>query len=113
MATLPQKLFDVRNGNNCVDADATAYPAATVIVFKDAAAKNKVVDSFATAYGYQATIPDPANPGQTINNPQSKQAFYNARLTDFIRDIYRSVTIRAAEVAAAVTAKTNADGELP
>lgn len=113
MATIPTRLFDIRNGNGALDADATPYPAATLIVFKDAAAKTKVIQSFCDAYGYQATIPDPANPGQTINNPQSKQAFYNSKLTEFIKDIHRSVTIKAAELAAANTAKTNADGELP
>lgn len=41
-------------------------PAAQCLRFRDA---------IAAAYGYTDTIPDPNNPGSTIPNPVSKQAF--------------------------------------
>lgn len=112
MPAVPTKLFDVRNGNNAVDADATAYPRATLIVFKDNASKNAVMKAFADAYGYQATVPDPATPGATIPNPQSEQGFFNRLLQDYIRGIYKAQKEAAATAAALATA-TAANAELP
>lgn len=110
--TIPTKLFDVRNGNGVVDSGVT-YPNAIVIPFKDAAAKTKTVDAIATAYGYQATIPDPVNPGQTIANPQSKAAFANKQIAAYLRDNLESVSLNTAAEAARKTAKTASDAELP
>lgn len=70
MPAIPTKLFDVRQGNNAADADATVYPRATLIVFKDNAAKQTVIDAFALLGSYSATLPD-GSP-----NPQSAQSFF-------------------------------------
>ena len=121
-AQAPTKLFDVRNGNGIVD-NSVAQPQATYIAYKDAAAKQKVLDAFATAYGYPATVPNPAfdsskpvdaqtNP-QTIPNPQTKQAFFNRQLTAYIRDIVRSEAIKTAAKTASDTASTAVDLDLP
>jgi hypothetical protein len=112
MSQAPTKLFDVKNGNGIVD-NGVAQPQATYIVFKNAAAKQAIIDSFATAYDYQATVPDPANPGQTIPNPQSKQAFFNRRLTLFIRDVHKSEQVKVAAKTATDTASAAADADLP
>lgn len=42
-----------------------------------AAKKQKVLDLYCQTRGYQETIPDPENPGQTIPNPISKKQFVN------------------------------------
>ena len=110
---IPTRAFDVRNGNGVVDA-GTTYPQATVIVFKDKAAKDGIIDAFAAQYGYQATVPNPANPnGEQIPNPQNKQAFMNAKITAYLRDIYRASKITAAADAAKKTAEAAADSDLP
>ena len=83
MPALPNKLFDVRNGNNAVDSDATVYPRATIIVFKDNAAKQTVMDAFALLGNYSATLPD-GSP-----NPQSDQQFFNKELQQFIKERVR------------------------
>jgi hypothetical protein len=114
---IPTKLFDVQNGNGAV-LDVT-YPRATLIAFKDNASKDAVIDAFAAMGGYQDTVPnpayDPAVPGSTptIPNPQSKQQFYTKRVTQFIRDTYKSYKISVAEKAAKATAETAAEAELP
>ena len=113
---VPTKLFDVRNGNG-LTLDAVTYPRATAIVFRDNAAKNKVMDAFASAYGYQATIPNP-NAGQegqpaTIPNPQTQQAFFNQQITRYIRDIVRSEEIKAAAKTAGDNAAATVDADLP
>lgn len=121
-AQAPTKLFDVRNGNGIVDNGVTQAQA-TYIVYKDQPAKQKVLDAFVSAYGYQATVPNPAfdsskpvdaqtNP-QTIPNPQSKQAFFNRQLTAYIRDIVRSEAIKTAAKTASDSAATTADSDLP
>jgi len=111
MAAIPTKLFDVRTGNDAVDKDSTPYPAATLLVFRDAAAKTKLIQSFCDFYGYPVTIVDEA--GQTIPNPQSKQAFFNAKLTDYLKEIHRGHKTQVAVQLAAATARTDADAELP
>lgn len=105
IAQVPTRLFDVRNGNGVVDG-ATTYPAATVIPYKDAASKTKIVDAFCTAYGYQDTI-------NGAPNPQSKQAFFNARLTAYIKGVYQSEAVKAAEKAAGDAARNSTDAEVP
>ena len=104
-AQVPARLFDVRNGNG-LTLDGTTYNRATVIVFKDNAAKDAVIDAFADARGYHATID-----GQP--NPQSKQAFFNAAIQQFIKDVHRSQKGNAAAASAKTTAEAAADAELP
>ncbi len=92
----PSKLFDISNGNGAVIGGETVTRG-TLIWYANNAAKNKVEDQFALAYGYQATVTNPAfNPAlpvdpitnpATIPNPQSKAAFFNRQLTQFIKDI--------------------------
>ena len=111
-AQAPTKLFDVRNGNG-LTLDGVTYNRATVIVFRDNAAKNKVIQRFCEAYGYQATVPDPNNPGQTIPNPVSDQVFFNRQLTTYIKDVVRAQGIAAAADAARKTAAEAEDTDLP
>ncbi len=118
----PTKLFDVRNGNGAV-IGADTYNRATIIVYRDNAAKDKVIQRFCEAYGYQATVPNPAfnpqlpvdpvtNP-QTIPNPVSNQVFFNRQLTAYIRDVVRAQGIAAAAEAAKKKSADAEDTELP
>lgn len=111
-AQIPTRLFYVRNGNGLVENSVT-YNRATYIAFKDNASKDAIIDAFCAMGGYTDTVPDPANPGQTIPNPQSKQAFYNKRIEAFIRDTYKSYRVSVAEKAAKATAEAAAEAELP
>lgn len=61
--SIPTRAFDVRNGNGVVD-NGTTYPAAIVIPFKDAAAKQKWLDDYAEANNWANQTPQ-----------QTKQAF--------------------------------------
>lgn len=61
--SIPNRAFDVRNGNGVIDA-GTTYPAAIVIPFKDAAAKQKWLDDYAEANNWENQRPQ-----------QTKQAF--------------------------------------
>jgi hypothetical protein len=117
-AQIPQKLFDVRNGNG-LTIDGTTYPRANYIAFKDNAAKDAMIDAVCAMGGYQATVPnpayDPAVEGSqpTIANPQTKQQFYTKRIEQFLRDNYKAYKTSVAEKAAKATAETAADAELP
>ena len=118
----PTKLFDVSNANGATIGGETVVRG-TLIWYKDNAAKNKVEDQFAIAYGYPVTVTNPAfNPAlpvdpitnpQTIPNPQSKAAFMNKQLTRYIKDIVKSSQVQAAAATAAASAATSADTELP
>jgi len=112
----PTKLFDVSNGNGAVIGGETVTRG-TLIWYKDNAAKNKVEDQFAIAYGYQATVPNPlfGQNGQpaTIPNPQSKAGFFNRQLTQFIKESVKSSQGQAAAAAAAASASASADTDLP
>lgn len=109
---IPTKLFDVRSGNGVVDTGVT-YPRATVVVFKDNTSKDALIDAFAAEYSYQAIVPNPAIPGQTMANPQSKQGFFNEKLSVYLKDIYKAHKTKAAAKAANDTAASAADAELP
>lgn len=108
----PNKLFDIKNGNGVVDG-AETVTRGTLIWYGDNAAKDKVIDRFCAAYGYQDNIDDPNNPGQQIPNPQGRQAFFNARLTDFIKDVVKAQAIREASATAAATADSTETTDLP
>lgn len=102
---LPAKLFDVRNGNAIVDSGVT-YPRATVIIFKDNASKDAMIDAFAAEYNYHETI-------NGAPNPQSKQAFMNTKITAYLKDVYKASQGNAAAKTAKQTADTASDAALP
>lgn len=111
--TIPTRLFDVRNGNGVVAAGVT-YPQAIVIVFKDKAAKDEVLDAFAAQYNYQAKVADPANPtGPQIDNPQTKAGFANRQITAYVRDVYKAAQAQTATDTARKAADSAADAKLP
>lgn len=62
------------------------------------AAMPRVIDAFATAYQYQATVPNPNGEG-TVPNPQTKAQFARQRILSYIQEV-----VRAAEASAAVEA---------
>ena len=70
-----------------------------------AATVASIVDDLAAANGYQATIPDPANPGQTLPNPQTKAAFAKEMVRQYIvrtiRDYRKEAAAKLAREAAA------------
>lgn len=115
-AQAPTKLFDVSNGNGVVSGGVTVARG-TLIWYRDNAAKNKVIDNFCAAYGYQETVPNPnaGQPGEpdTIPNPQGKQVFFNKQISNYIRDIVRSQAIKVASETAAKTAADAEDADLP
>lgn len=115
-AQAPTKLFDVGNGNGAVIGGNTVTRG-TIIWYRDDAAKNKVIDNFCAAYGYQDVVPNPnaGQPGEpdTIPNPQGKQAFFNKQVSNYIRDIVRSQAIKVASETAAKTAADAEDADLP
>lgn len=99
-AQTPTKLFDVRNGNGAVLSGVT-YTDATLIPYKDAASKQAVIDAFCDRFGFV--------PG----GPQTKQQFFNAQVTNYIRQVYREQKAASAAAAASKTAGDAADAELP
>ena len=54
----------------------------------------------ALEYNYQANIPDPANPGQTIPNPETSAAFVKRQIGRIQMEAYRRQKDAAAVAAA-------------
>lgn len=112
----PTRLFDISNGNGAT-VNGETVDRGTLIWYRDNAAKNDVVDSVCLAYGYQATVTNPnfGRPGEpeTIPNPQSKQAFFNRQVTQWLRETIRSVKLRTAEATARETADAAILADLP
>jgi len=62
-------------------------------------------DAFVAKYGWEgATVPDPANPGQTIANPRgnTKQKFLEYILKDFYKQVIKSHRNDVAQAAVVV-----------
>lgn len=66
----------------------------------------RIVDAMAITYGYQANIPDPANPGQTIPNPQTKAQFARAQIRRIIIEAVRNAEAQQAREQAEAGATT-------
>lgn len=49
-----------------------------------------IAAAFCNTYGYQTQVPDPANPGQLIPNPQSPDEFARQKVADYVRDVCRA-----------------------
>jgi hypothetical protein len=80
MPAIPNRLFDVRNGNGSTDADGTLYPAAFEIICKDAAAKNKVIDALCEVGNYAGLKPEEA-PSKRVFAENQIQAWLKGIVT--------------------------------
>jgi hypothetical protein len=60
----------------------------------------RIQDGLSGAYGWTATIPDPANPAQTIPNPETKAQFARRVVGNFIRTTVRNQEAAVAKAAA-------------
>lgn len=71
----------------------------------------QIRNDFCDYHGYKVNIPDPANPGQTIPNPQSRTDFIKQKVGEFIKDSVRAFRANAdaetARNAALNTVNTN------
>lgn len=64
-AQAPQKLFDVRNGNGIVDG-GTPQPQAVYLVFKNAAAKDAVIDALCDTGNFTGLVRPPGETPQQL-----------------------------------------------
>jgi len=77
---IPTKAFDVRNGNGVTD-NGTTYPAAIVIPFKNAAAKQKFLDDYADNNNWANANPQPSKQNFALDGLKQwmKEQSINAR----------------------------------
>ena len=98
-------------GSNCAGL-TTERKLATIIVTIPDAQVARVRNAFAIAYNYQATIPDPANPGSTIPNPESKTQFAQRKVREYVKEVVKSVEAPTAGEVARKAAATAVDNEI-
>lgn len=72
----------------------------------------RVLTAFANTYGYQAQIPDPNNPGQTIANPVTEAQFAKTQLISHIKDVIYNYESSLAVQTALTDAMTNIDTDI-
>ena len=76
----------------------------TIVIPDDKVAA--VVQAFATQYGYQENIDDPANPGTQIPNPINKAAFAKNIIRSFVREVYIGAQVKEIEATRQATIDT-------
>lgn len=59
-------------------------------------------DAFAAAYGWTATVPDPADATKTIPNPESKAQFRDRMVKQYCKEIILSQRTKKAQDAVVV-----------
>lgn len=63
----------------------------------------EILEALGTEWGYQPTVPDPQNPGQTMPNPQNRAGFCREQLKRILTEAYRNgkrkVLVQQAEAA--------------
>ncbi len=67
-----------------------------------AAPRNRIINAFASAYGYSATIPDPANPGATLPNPVTTADFAVDKISEYIQAVVKGEEVKTAQAAVVV-----------
>lgn len=66
-----------------------------------------IKNDFAAQQGWTATIPDPQNPGQTIANPESQNAFIKRNIGEYIKNTVRTKRMRDVEMAELANVEAN------
>lgn len=73
----------------------------------------RVLDAFATAYGYQEKLPGKpkpdGTPGPDVDNPESKETFARRIIIEFITGVVKGVEGSSAAEAARVAAARRVD----
>lgn len=72
--------------------------------------KNAITQDFAAATGWQATVPDPANPGQTLPNPLTRAKWLDARIDSHVRAVVRDYRLAVARATAEAGALADMTG---
>lgn len=72
--------------------------------------KSGITQDFAAATGWQADVPDPANPGETIPNPITRAKWLDARIDAHVRAVVRDYRLAVARATADQTATIDMQG---
>jgi len=68
-----------------------------------------VRNDFCSYHGWTATIPDPDNEGQTINNPESQGAFIKRKIGEYVKDSVRAKRAKDSSETARLSSITDTD----
>lgn len=68
-----------------------------------------ILNDFCSYHGYQATIPDPADPEATIPNPVTKAAYAKAKVASFVKESIKAWRANQAADTARITEITEVD----
>jgi hypothetical protein len=85
---------------------------ANITLAVPAAQVARVEAAFAFQYGYQATLPDEANPGQSLPNPETKSQFVKRMMAEHLRSVVKAYEVGLAQQQAGATAGAGIDTDL-
>lgn len=72
--------------------------------------KTNITQDFAAATGWQANVPDPQNPGQTMPNPITRAKWLDNKIDAYVRATVRDYRLAVARQTADATATTDMTG---
>lgn len=87
-------------------------PATSITFTTDSSLFDLFVQAACISYGYRTTVPDPANPGQLIPNPQTPQQFAQQKVIDYCVEVVRAYQTEQAAQAARKAASDNLDTQV-
>lgn len=85
---------------------------ATVSIDVPAAQMPRVIAAFVGVYNYQTQVPDPANPGQMIANPETKPQFTQRMMRQHAMDVTKTWEASTAGETARAIAVAKVDTEI-
>lgn len=87
-------------------------PTTSITFTTDSSLFDLFIQAACASYGYRSTVPDPANPGQVITNPQTPAQFAQQKVVDYCVEVVRSYQTELAAQQARKTASDNLDTQV-
>jgi hypothetical protein len=82
------------------------------LTFSNNQTRNRILERYAAAFGYQETVVDPTDLAKTMANPQTRLEFVTAHLEEQVRNVVRTRAGEQAAAAARQQAEADAEAEL-
>jgi hypothetical protein len=87
-------------------------PSTSITFTTDYSLFDLFVQAACTSYGYRDMVPDPANPGQLIPNPQTPQQFAQQKVVEYCVEVVRAYQTELAAQQARKAASDNLDAQV-
>jgi hypothetical protein len=87
-------------------------PTTSITFTTDSSLFDLFVQAACASYGYRTTVPDPANPGQLIPNPQTPAKFAQQKVIDYCVEVVRAYQTEVSAQQARKAASDSLDAQV-